>query len=61
MKVSAAAAPPRKLATRKIQSFDHATIPIAETPTATAGLKAPTVTLPIAKAPASTVNPIARP
>src|SRR5262245_40247198 len=40
-KTSAAAAPPAKLATRKIQMFASADSPMMVMPTATAGLKAP--------------------
>ena len=52
---------PRKLATRKIQIFDHDDNPNTLIPTATAGLNAPPEMSPTAKAPVSTVNPMARP
>src|ERR1700756_1046251 len=59
LKVSAARAPPRKSATRKIQMLDQAESPMMEMPRATAGLKAPPEMLPTAKAPVMTVMPMA--
>src|ERR671917_2952268 len=61
LKAYAASAPPRSSDTRKIQMLTQLERPMRLIPTATAGLNAPPEIEPTAKAPTSTVKPIARP
>src|SRR3569833_4227917 len=60
-KAPAAAAPPARLTSSQIQIFDQAISPMVAPHPATAGMNTPPEIPPTAKAPAATVNPMARP